>query len=206
MNVAKSSGVLYAPYSIEGNEGRETDELMHRTLIKKMRSNAKSQLLCLLGLLIVFSSGRSAFGEVAYSHDVAGNRISQVQVTLSPPIIVSQPLTQLVEPNASANFSVVVADASSVTYQWKFNSIDIPGATGDSLFLVNVTSGNEGNYTVTITNPSGTIDSSVANYGLPAPSTELQLGAWVACRSTLLRWWRFPQAMALASHSNPREW
>jgi hypothetical protein len=54
---------------------------------------------------------------------------------------------------------VVVADASGVTFQWKFNGSDIPGATGDSLLLTNVTAANAGQYSVVVTNSAGSVSS-----------------------------------------------
>ena len=61
-----------------------------------------------------------------------------------------------------ATFSVVVADARAVTFQWKFNGADIPGATGDSLLLTNVSAANEGQYSVVVTNSAGSVTSAPA--------------------------------------------
>ena len=51
----------------------------------------------------------------------------------------------------------MVGDASGVTFQWKFNGIDIAGATGDSLILLNVSAANAGRYSVVVTNGLGSI-------------------------------------------------
>jgi hypothetical protein len=48
-------------------------------------------------------------------------------------------------------------DASGVTFQWKFNGIDIAGATGDSLILTNVSVAQEGLYSVVVTNSAGSV-------------------------------------------------
>ena len=56
-------------------------------------------------------------------------------------------------------FSVVVSSPLPVTYQWYFKGNAISGATGDSLLLTNVTSANDGVYTVVITNSSGSVTS-----------------------------------------------
>lgn len=45
----------------------------------------------------------------------------------------------------AAGFSVN-ATGAGLTYQWKFNNTDIPGATGDSLFLTNLTPAQFGSY------------------------------------------------------------
>ena len=57
---------------------------------------------------------------------------------------------------------MVVADARGVTFQWKFNGTDIPGATGDSLLLTNVSAANEGQYSVVVTNSAGSVTSAPA--------------------------------------------
>ena len=56
-------------------------------------------------------------------------------------------------------FSVVVADAHAIAFQWKFNGVDIPGGTGDSLLLTNVNTANEGQYSVVATNSAGSVTS-----------------------------------------------
>src|SRR6266508_4361715 len=97
-----------------------------------------------------------------YSYDASGNLVSQAQGDILPPRIIGQPVTQVVEPGGNATFSVLIADASSVTFQWKFNGTDIPGATGDSLLLTNVGAANEGQYSVVVTNSLGSVTSAPA--------------------------------------------
>ncbi len=97
-----------------------------------------------------------------YSYDASGNLVSQAQGDILPPRIIGQPVTQVVEPGGNATFSVLIADASSVTFQWKFNGTDIPGATGDSLLLTNVTAANQGQYSVVVTNSVGSVTSAPA--------------------------------------------
>ena len=73
-----------------------------------------------------------------------------------------QPVEQIATPGEIASFSVVVADAHAVTFQWKLNGIDIPGATGDSLLLTNINAANEGQYSVVATNSTGSVTSAPA--------------------------------------------
>ena len=81
---------------------------------------------------------------------------------LLPPQITGQPVKQVAAPGDIVTFSVVVADARAVTFQWKFNGTDIPGATGDSLLLTNVSTANEGQYSVVVTNSAGSVTSAPA--------------------------------------------
>src|SRR4029077_11612599 len=61
-----------------------------------------------------------------------------------------------------ASFFVVLADTRGVTYQWRFNGTNIPGATGEALLLQNVGAPNEGQYDVVLTNFSGPVISATA--------------------------------------------
>jgi hypothetical protein len=94
-----------------------------------------------------------------YSYDVSGNLVNQVQAGILPPQILGQPVKQIAELDQVATFSVVVADASGATFQWKFNGVNIPGATGDSLLLTNVSAANQGQYSVVVTNTVGSVTS-----------------------------------------------
>ena len=95
----------------------------------------------------------------AFAYDASGNVVVRAAAALSPPQIVGQPLGVIAAPGESASFSVVVTDATGVTFQWRFNAANIPGATGDSLVLSNITAGDEGLYSVVVTNGSGSVTS-----------------------------------------------
>ena len=92
-----------------------------------------------------------------YSYDPSGNLTAVSD--LSIPNIVRQPVNQIAVPGAIATFAVLVADTRAVTFQWKFNGIDIVGAIGDSLLLTNVSVANEGQYSVVVTNSAGSVTS-----------------------------------------------
>jgi hypothetical protein len=94
--------------------------------------------------------------------DSNGNLTAQRAETIAPPQILGQPQSQLVGTNESAAFSVVVADPRNLTYQWRFNGTDLTGENGVSLLLDNVSTNNEGEYRVVLTNPSGSMTSAPA--------------------------------------------
>jgi hypothetical protein len=116
-----------------------------------------------------------------YSYDASGNTTSQTLANVShPPIeipsrphITGQTVGQVVEPGKVATFSVVVSDASSATFQWRFNSADIAGATGDSLLLTDVSATNEGQYSVVVTDNTGSVTSNPAVLLLDVDHDEL---------------------------------
>lgn len=97
-----------------------------------------------------------------YSYDPGGNVSVCTGSALVLPSITGQPIKQVAAPGDIVTFSVVVADARAVTFQWKFNGADIPGATGDSLLLTNVSAANEGQYSVLVTKSTGSVTSDPA--------------------------------------------
>jgi hypothetical protein len=112
----------------------------------------------------IFLLAASAPGQVLqFGFDPAGNIVTQTTETPARPQILAQPQTQLVAPGESATFIVVPADVTGLTYQWRFNGTNLSGATSDTLLLPNVSSTNEGLYSVVLTNPSGSITSLVTH-------------------------------------------
>ena len=78
----------------------------------------------------------------------------------APPVIATQPQSQIVLSNTTVVFSVTASNATS--YQWQSNSLDIPGATNVSLTLSNVVTSDSGTYRVVVGNASGSLTSSNA--------------------------------------------
>src|SRR4051812_21446 len=97
-----------------------------------------------------------------YAYDASGNVVGRLVSGLFPPQIKGQPVKEVAAPGDIATFSVVAADARAVTFQWKFNGTDIPGAAGDSLLLTNVGAADEGLYSVVVTNSAGSVTSAPA--------------------------------------------
>src|SRR4051794_28059059 len=99
---------------------------------------------------------------VKYAYDSSGNLLTTISGIVDPTII-SQPARVIAAPGEIATFSVVVSNSAEVTFQWKFNNIDIAGATGDSLLLTNINKvDNEGQYSVVVTNSAGSVTSTPA--------------------------------------------
>jgi alpha-tubulin suppressor-like RCC1 family protein len=120
---------------------------------------------------IVLIAGILAIAETCYSvttsvtFDLAGNETSQAGGNNSAPTILAQPQNEVVSPNDSASFSVVVSSSLPVSYQWKFNGTAINGATADTLVIPSVSAANAGNYSVVVTNvppASGSVTSANA--------------------------------------------
>jgi uncharacterized repeat protein (TIGR03803 family) len=89
------------------------------------------------------------------------------------PIITDQPTNESVLYGGTANFVVGATGTLPLAYQWLFSSIPIANATNSTLSVPNVTPSSAGNYQVIVTNPLGSVTSSVVTlsvYGVPPPA------------------------------------
>jgi len=95
-----------------------------------------------------------------------GTATSQVAVVTvqSPPSIfdLGQPAPQTVVQGSNATFTVSATGDQPFTYQWRFNGVNIPGATANPLVLTGVQTNQAGNYSVVVSNPFGSATSSNA--------------------------------------------
>ena len=78
------------------------------------------------------------------------------------PTITTQPASQTVTAGSSVTFSVVASGTAPLSYQWKFNSANISGATSSSYTIASAQTNNAGSYTVTVSNSAGSVTSSAA--------------------------------------------
>lgn len=73
------------------------------------------------------------------------------------PVITGQPQSQAVVVNGAAAFAVTAIGATG--YQWRFNGVDIPGATAATLLRNSVQRTNAGYYMVVVRNDTGSVPS-----------------------------------------------
>jgi sugar lactone lactonase YvrE len=78
------------------------------------------------------------------------------------PVITTQPQSQTVSVGSNVQFSVTASGQPAPRYQWYFNGTAISGATGSSLSLADVQSSAAGDYTVKVSNNSGSVVSTKA--------------------------------------------
>jgi hypothetical protein len=81
-------------------------------------------------------------------------------ITISAPVIMTQPSSQHVCTGSVLTLSVTAAYATS--YQWNLNGAPITGATNSTYTVGSVSSANVGNYSVTVVNGISSITSAVA--------------------------------------------
>ena len=92
----------------------------------------------------------------------------------NPPVITTQPQSQIVPLGNNATFGVAANGSGSLSYQWRFNGTNISAATGTTLTLTNVQFSQAGNYTVLVTNAFGSILSSNAVLTVTGQSPAIQ--------------------------------
>jgi hypothetical protein len=110
--------------------------------------------------------------------NTAGALTSQVaNLTVNvPPGITVQPTSQTALFGTNVQFSVVAIGTAPLRYQWRFNGTNIvnstafSGATNTILSLNYVLPANAGGYSVVVTNPYGSITSSVATLTVQPPT------------------------------------
>jgi hypothetical protein len=107
------------------------------------------------------------------SADPYNNGYGTVFRFVLPPIIFHQPTNQTVDAGGEAAFSVGSTGFGPLTYQWRKNGGDIPGATESSFSLTNVSAATAGNYSVAVSNPGGDVESSNATLTVVCPMITL---------------------------------
>lgn len=139
-------------------------------------------------------------------------------VSNTPPVIVTPPADQFIYYGETAAFSVVAGGTAPLIYQWRFNGTNISGATNDDYNFNNAQTNNAGNYSVVVTNLSGSITSAAAVLTVsspvpviltnPAPLTVVQGASAsftvVAGGATPLEFqWRFNGTNIVGADTNP---
>lgn len=76
-----------------------------------------------------------------------------------PPYITAQPQGVDAQPGSNVTFNVTAGGTAALTYQWRFNGTNLSGATGFSYTRINAQTVDAGNYSVLITNASGSVTS-----------------------------------------------
>ena len=104
-------------------------------------------------------------------------------VNTFPPSLTIQPSSFSVTAGATAQFTVLATGSPVLAYQWQLNGTNLPGATGPSLSLTNVSSANLGLYAVTVTNAYGSVTSSNATLTVYTPPC-------VTITNSPVSWWR----------------
>jgi hypothetical protein len=112
----------------------------------------------MIGYMDIFNSIASPVADAFLLFD---NVRVEVPVSLSPGIS-GQPQNVSVYPLQDASFSVAATGGAPLSFQWRFNGTNVPGATANSYTRANVQAEDVGFYSVVVSNTYGSITSSNA--------------------------------------------
>jgi hypothetical protein len=88
----------------------------------------------------------------------------------APPVVNAiQPAAAFVTNGATTNFTAYAAGLPPLAYMWQFNGTNLASATNSTLSLANIQTNNAGNYTLVVSNASGSVTSAVATLVLEVP-------------------------------------
>ncbi|MEY3898409.1 MAG: hypothetical protein RLZZ214_3931 [Verrucomicrobiota bacterium] len=118
--------------------------------------------------ITALAGDRQNFGNVFLG--TGGRGVFQA-IEMVAPAITAQPQGQNVAMGGTATLSVT-ATGTAPTYQWRFNGNPLAGQTAATLSLNDVTLGQAGNYSVTVTNAAGTVTSDPAWLTVQATYTQ----------------------------------
>ena len=99
---------------------------------------------------------------VVVSNSVGTATSSNALLSVVPLIIITQPQSQSVCVGCTASFGVNCQSVLPLTYQWRMNGTNLPGATNNPLVLTNVNYSQAGSYSVVVSNSAGAVTSSNA--------------------------------------------
>jgi alpha-tubulin suppressor-like RCC1 family protein len=100
--------------------------------------------------------------------------VNPVVVPATPPTLTQQPQSKTSNVGSSVSFSVTATGTAPLTYQWKFNGMDISGANAATYMINSVQESNAGNYSVFVMNAGGSVTSQDAVLTVVTPPTIVQ--------------------------------
>lgn len=108
---------------------------------------------------------------VTITNSVGSTNSLVVTLTVhTPPVITSQPQSTNVNLGEGATFSVVATGTPAPIYQWRFNGVNIAGATAASFTRSNVQATDAGDYTVVVSNAVAVVASQPATLAVNLPT------------------------------------
>jgi len=96
--------------------------------------------------------------------NIAGAVTSSVATltVIAPPDITGDPVDLTIIAGSNATFSVTATGTAPLTYQWRFNDVNIPGANSASYTRSNTTPAHAGSYACAVSNAAATVVSAAA--------------------------------------------
>ncbi len=113
----------------------------------------------------------------ALSQDEISNNYSEIVTFDEFPVVTINPKDKSVLTGENVTFRFEAYSTLPITYQWKKNGVDIPGATGTSYSIVNASINDDGDvYSAVATNSAGTVASREAKLSVTASGDRITAG------------------------------
>jgi hypothetical protein len=151
--------------------------------------------LCIGAALIAQSHFTGAIDELSlYNRALSSNELLSIYfngttgkcANAISPVIDTQPLSQTVGAGSNVVFSVKAGGSTPLFYRWRFNGTNMTGLTSSALTVTNVQVSQAGNYSVLVSNLTGStaLSSNAVLAVFPAAT------GCVNAASGLVSWWR----------------
>jgi alpha-tubulin suppressor-like RCC1 family protein len=101
-------------------------------------------------------------GEVTSVAAALGVAAPSTPPPAAAPAIATQPLGLVVTAGQGATFAVAASGSAPLAYQWQRNGVAIPGGTGPILTIQAAATGDDGQYSVVVSNTAGSATSQLA--------------------------------------------
>jgi alpha-tubulin suppressor-like RCC1 family protein len=114
------------------------------------------------------SAGDAGTYEVIVGNSAGATSSAAATLTVSTsttpvaPSIGTQPVGLAVNPGQTATFAVAASGSGPLSYQWRRDGINLPGANGPVLTIGSAQAGDAGNYTLVVSNGTGSATSNAA--------------------------------------------
>jgi hypothetical protein len=93
-----------------------------------------------------------------------------VTAAVTAPTITTQPSATRVAAGTAASFTVAASGTAPLTYVWRKDGTAIAGATSATYTIASVATGDDGSYTVVVTNSAGSATSNAATLTVTSPT------------------------------------
>ena len=104
-----------------------------------------------------------------YVADTDNNTIRKIMPFTPTPQILTQPQNQTAVGGQNVTLSVTATGTPPLTYQWRRNGVNIPGATGATYSIAGAQLADAGSYDVIVTNTAGSITSNAVTLTVNVP-------------------------------------
>ena len=125
-------------------------------------TNSKALACIILSLLLTACGSGGSSDEAsstAQNVDSNTNVETDIEETIDPVVISSQPQSIIVQAGNQTEFTVVATGGGQLRYQWSKNGVELNGETNSNLTFLNTQSSQAGPYAVVVTNEAGSVTS-----------------------------------------------